>query len=422
MSSLESTAAAGQPSLYRRFEPALVALSLTSFVAATYGFGMYLFAAILPNIRESLGFSYATAGVITGAAQGAFMLFAIGGAVLAHRIGGAWVALLSMAVCSLGLLLVPFAPNIFLIGVLLVILGGCAASVYVPMVDLASRTVPKAHRGKVLGLISSGTSYGVFVNGLLAPSFLAKGDWQGIWTAVGAISVVFTLIGFLVLYRAGVLSRTGRAKPVPATAARPAAQAKSSLFQTLKSAEGWVLMIVLITFLNGLTTMPFQNFLTSYLQNELGYEVAFSGTIWIMIGLIGMVSGFALGTLADRIGIRSTMVLTYILLLVAALLLALVPVKAMVIVAGICFSLAFYPIFGLVPAYIAKTPSRLSPTSVFAIANVTLGVGGIVGNLLGGYWVNLVGGFVGIYIAVAVLTVGLSFLAWMLPAEVRGNE
>lgn len=404
-------------SIYKRCEPGIVAISLTSFVAATYGFGIYLFSAILPNMRESMGFSYATAGAITSAAQAAFMLFAIGGAVLAHRIGGAKVAILSMILCSASLLLVPYAPNIVLLGGLLAILGGCAASVYVPMVDLASRTVPQAHRGKVLGLISSGTSYGVFINGMLAPAYLASGNWEGIWIAVGIIAACFTLLGIIVLGRAGVLNTHELPAPAAAsTVARP------GLLQTFRRAEGWVLVILVITFLNGLTTMPFQNYLTSYLQDQLGYTVSFSGAVWAMIGLIGMFSGFALGTLADRIGIRATMVLTYILLLAAALLLALLPAKAIVIAAGICFSLAFYPIFGLVPAYIAKTPSRLSATSIFAIANVTLGVGGIAGNLLGGYWVSLTGGFVGIYLAIAALTLGLAFLAWSLPAEVRGNE
>ena len=413
-----------KPSLYTRLQPAIVALTLTSFVAATYGFGMYLFAAILPEMRASLGFTYTTVGIITSAAQAAFMLFAIGGALLAHRIGGAWVALLSMIVCSAGLLLIPSVSNILVIGALIVVLGGCAASVYVPMVDLASRTVPQSHRGKVLGLISSGTSYGVFINGLLAPYFLASGNWQGIWLAVGTISVGFTLIGFLVLGRAGVLSeRAAPARSAPVDEADASAGGKSGGFlKTLRRAEPWVLLILVITFFNGMTTMPFQNYLTSYLQDELGHGVALSGQIWATIGFIGMFSGFLLGTLADKIGIRATMVLTYGLLLVASVLLILVPVKGLLLFAGVCFALAFYPIFGLVPAYIAKSPSRLSGTSVFAIANVTLGIGGIAGNFLGGYWASLTGSFVGIYAVIALLAIVTGILAWALPAETRGNE
>ncbi|SNR74318.1 MFS transporter [Puniceibacterium sediminis] len=406
--------------LYTKLQPAIVALTLTSFVAATYGFGMYLFAAILPAMRLSLGFSYQTVGVITSMAQVAFMLFAIGGALLAHRIGGAWVAILSMIVCSASLILVPTVSNVVVIGALLVLLGGCAASVYVPMVELASRTVPQSHRGKVLGLISSGTSYGVFINGLLAPHFLASGTWQGIWLAVGTISVAFTVIGFAVLARAGALSAADRpTKTVPQDADVPA---KRGLMKTLGRAETWVLLILAITLLNGMTTMPFQNYLTSYLEDELGHGVALSGQLWATIGFIGMFSGFLLGTLADKIGIRATMLLTYALLLTASGLLVFFPVKEMLLIAGVCFALAFYPIFGLVPAYIAKTPSNLSGTSIFAIANVTLGVGGIAGNFFGGYWAGLTGSFIGIYVIIGILTIVTGALAWALPAETRGNE
>jgi MFS family permease len=40
-----------------------------------------------------------------------------------------------------------------------------------------------------MGLISSGTSYGVFINGLLVSFLTLHGGWRSIWLSAGLISV-----------------------------------------------------------------------------------------------------------------------------------------------------------------------------------------------------------------------------------------
>lgn len=398
---------------WARVEPALVTIALTSFVAATYGFGIYLFSALLPEMRNAIGFNYTQAGFITGAAQVSFMLFAIGGGLAAGFFGGARIALLSAALCTLCLFALPAASNVLVLGFLLSVAAGTAASVYVPMVDLVSQTVPQAHRGKVLGLISSGTSYGVFINGMLIPSFLQTGNWQGVWYAVGGTSLGFVLFATVVFMRADLFAKTGpsrRPKPTKTTAVKAAPFARPEL---------WVVLIWIITFFNGFSTLPFQNYLVPYLREELGADPAFSGRIWAMIGFVGMFSGFLLGALSDRIGIRKTMVITYGFILIACLLLIQAAGPFTLLLAGILFALAFYPIFGLVPAYIAKKSSRLSPTTIFSVANVTLGVGGVLGNFLAGASQTQFQTFTWVYVVAGALAILLAVMALALPVERR---
>ncbi len=406
-----------KPLLGSPFLTVLIALHLTAFVAATYGFGIYLFSALVPDMRQELGFDYTVVGVITGAGQAGFMLFAIGGAILSHRIGGAMVAIMSAVVCASCLVIIPMFSSIIIIGSLLTVLGGCAASVYVPMVDLVSRSISVSHRGKVLGLISSGTSYGVFLNGLLIPVFLASGNWRGIWVIVGVITFGISVSAYFTLRKAGLIKRQVFSKSCVKPKPIKTDIKKSGVFQIIQGAEPWVLIIWFITFLNGFTTLPFQNFLSSYIRDELGFTVALNGQVWTMIGFIGMFSGFALGALSDRIGTRRTMIITYVFLCASSLLLVFRPYEGLVITSGIIFALAFYPIFGLVPAYIAKNPSKLSGTTIFAVANVTLGVGGIFGNILGGISKTWSGSFIWMYFSIAVLSVILCLLSLLLPNE-----
>jgi predicted MFS family arabinose efflux permease len=385
---------------------ALLTALLTSFVAATYGFGFYLFAQLVPDMRADLGFDLRAAGLAVAAGQLGFLVFALGGAWAAPRIGGAQVAIGSVALCAAGLLLVPAAPDVLALGLLLGVLGGTAASVYVPMVEIVSRSIAYRHRGKALGLISSGTSYGVFVNSLLVPAFVLNHDWRGVWIAVGLGTAALALVAAIAFRRMGLLARE----------TAPAADAPRAAGLRGRPAP-WIVIVWATAFLNGLSVLPFQTFLSPYLREELGYPVAFAAAIWGVVGAIGMVSGFLVGWAADRTGVRLALGVTYACVLAAAALLALAPSQASALAAGILFAMAFCPIFGLVPAYVAKAASGAQATGVFGLANVALGLGGMTGNAAFGALAEAAGGFTPVYLAIAGLSAVLGLLCALLPAE-----
>ena len=52
--------------------------------------------------------------------------------------------------------------------------------------------------------------------------------------------------------------------------------------------------------------------------------------------------------------------------------------------AAVLFGLSFYPIYGLVPAYVGRISTVSQATLIFGLANVFQGGGGVVGNLVGG--------------------------------------
>lgn len=168
-----------------RLNAAIVVL-LTSLVAATYGFGIYLFAQLVPDMQASLGFDFSYVGSITASAQLGFLLCALLAVWLTPKIGGGWMIVASGAVCALALLLISLTNNILVIGVLLTLLAGTAATVFVPMVDVITRVVAYRYRGLAMGLVSSGTSYGVAINSLLVPMYAAQGEWRSVWWWGGA--------------------------------------------------------------------------------------------------------------------------------------------------------------------------------------------------------------------------------------------
>lgn len=392
---------------HRSANTALITILLTAAVAATYGFGLYLFAQLVTDMRAELGFDYQVVGTITAAGQLGFLVFAVIGSWLSVRIGGGAVILASLALCGVCLVALPTTSNILVIGILLTILGGTAASVYVPMVDVVARTVSLPHRGKVLGLIASGTSYGVFVNSLLVPVFSGPGDWRGAWTAVGIGTLAAAFASMMAFRRLGLLMR------VTPAAAKPASQ--ETVAHAGRLVAPWVIIIWAITFLNGFSTMPFQTYLSPFLREELGLGVDFAAWVWRIIGVVGMFAGFILGWMADRAGVRAALLLAYGCFAAAAGILALSPVGYLPIAAGLLFATAFYPIFGLVSTYIANKAADGKATAIFGIANITLGIGGMSGNYLASQLEAATDSFAWVYVAIALVAALLAILALLLP-------
>jgi len=397
-----------------RINAFIVAL-LTGLVAATYGFGIYLFAQLVPDMRASLGFDIAYVGVITAAGQLGFLVCALLAAWLTPRLGGGWVIFGSGVICGVALLLIPLSHNVLVIGLLLTVLAGTAATVFVPMVDVLSRAVAYRYRGMAMGLVSSGTSYGVFINSLLVPMYAPQGEWRTVWWIVGLLTVAISIAVFVVFKQARLFIK---ADAEPAATPAPTPGVEAGCGQSSPLMQPWVLTVWSMNFLIGFSTFPFQNYLSSYLRTELGFAVERTAQIWAVIGFVGMFAGLAVGWLSDRVGLRAAMLLVYFNVALAALIFVVHPVGYWPLLAGILFAIAFYPIFGLIPAYVSKMASTAAlAVTIFGIANIMQGVGGMIGNYCAGLLASVSGTFVGVYGAIGVVAVLLGALTLRLPRE-----
>ena len=385
-----------------------IVLLFTAFIAATYGFGVYLFPAIVEPIRAELGFSYAALATISGLVQAGFMVTAIVAGVLTLRFGAMPLILGACLTCALALLGLAFVGGIWSMGALLVLLGSCAVVVWVPMVEVSRAVIAPAHQGKALGLMSSGTSYGVFVNSFLMVTVLPQFGWRWIWGVTGLAVLVLATVAVIRLRGPGL--KSGRA-----TETGSQAEGVPTKTSVLSPVSG---LLVGVMFLNGLACMPFQTYLSAYLQGELALPQAETALVWRLVGILGMIGGFAVGALADKITVRRAMILMQLVLAGACLaLISPQPMAgaAMRIAAAIGFGTAFAAIFGLVPAYVSLAFGKGQAAMVFSLTNIALGLGGIGGNLAGGLVKEVSGSFVGSYAAMAVAATVAAGLCLLLP-------
>ena len=394
----------------------VVVVLMTTLVAATYGFGIYLFAQLVPDMRESLGFDLGYVGAVTASGQLGFLVCALLAAWLTPKVGGGFVILGSGVVCAIALLLIPLTSNIFLIGALLTVLAGTAATVFVPMVDVITRVVAYRYRGMAMGLVSSGTSYGVFINSMLVPIYAPQGAWRTVWWLEGLLTLMIVVAVLWVFKHVGLLGKTSPSETVSATGdVSTPPRLKRADFQS-ELIKPWVLMVWSMNFLIGFSTFPFQNYLSSYLRTELGFGVEYTAQIWALIGIVGMFVGLAVGWLSDKIGLRVTMIFVYLCLIMSALILVTMPSGYWLMVASVLFSTAFYPIFGLIPAYVSKlAPSISIAVAIFGVANVMQGAGGMLGNYGAGFLASMSGTFTAVYSIVVIVGLVLIMLTVKLP-------
>jgi len=395
-----------------------ITILFTSFIAATYGFGVYLFSTILPDMRAELHFSYTEAGGFISLAQVGFLVAALTSSVLTHKMGAQRLILLSMLTSCLSLLGLIFVSERWHIAVLLTTAGAAAAAVWVPMVAVAQELIPIKHQGKAIGLMSSGTAYGVFVNGLAVPILLPEYGWRAVWVFAAILACTFFVWGWARLSKHEDSRNTNN----PDSSATPIEQSNERISIGQLFRQPSILMILVMMFLNGIACMPAQNYLMSYLRDDLGYDLAIAGRAWSAIGLFGMAGGFVMGALADKIGVKKSLTLTYLLLSVATALFLHHGSAYEVYLGAAIFGLAFNAIFGLVPAYVSLNFPKSSATLIFGLATVLLGVGSMIGNFYGGVIHDAFNSFSAVFLISTITALLLACLSFSLDRVKDSNN
>lgn len=384
----------------------VVTLLFTGVIAATYAFGVYLFPSLIPDMRQSLGLSYVEVGQIAGARQVAFLMMALASAAAVLRFGAGTVILGSVLLCGVTLCGLGLVNNASTAAGLLVVLNACAASAWIPMVSLVARVVSYQHQGKAIGLIASGTNYGLCLNGILVPALLAAFGWRSVWLAAGILTLVLSGLVWWALARASLL--TGATSGPIRSAVR-----------WRVAVERRYLVVFGLAFLGGLAGVPFANYLSAYLRDDLHLSIGIAGECWFATGLAGALGGVLFGSIGDKAGLRVALVVATSLLSASATITAFERTAAPLVFAAGCFGASFFSIFGLLPAYVGKTTASDMTPAICGLVECSLGFGGALGSFLGGLSPQLLGSFRPLYVSAGLCSGLMICLAACLPTERR---
>jgi predicted MFS family arabinose efflux permease len=345
-------------------------------MACTFGFGLDLISSLLPDIKDKFQLSDGDVGLITGIGRLGFVLGAILSGIMTVFITPTRIVLLASFGCGLGLLALSFTQSSFTVASAIFFISACTALSWVPMTGVFSLFVAEKDRAKAFGAIIAGAGVGTSLVGLLFPYFVEYYSWRTALIAAAIFTGGSVLIGILASKKLTLLpQQNGRAKT------EKHVQRNVKLVDHIDFRLGGILAMFYIV---GCTVHPFQIFLSTYIRGELGFSATIAGNTWLTIGLVGTWAGLAMGYLGDRIGIRATMILASFLLVSSSIMLIELHDPMWFIATAFVFSLAYYSMPGLLPAYLSiNYPERIS-VQLFSVGSTLLGLGTVTGNIVGG--------------------------------------
>ena len=142
-----------------------------AFGPARAGYGLFL-----PDFRDEFGLSIQTAGFIASGLQAGYLISLTLVGLLVARTGPRSMVLAGMLAGGVGMAIVALASGALWLAAGIVLAGTGAGWSWAPFNDPVDDAVPPRQQGRVLSIISTGTTFGVLGAGLTA--LAAGGSWR----------------------------------------------------------------------------------------------------------------------------------------------------------------------------------------------------------------------------------------------------
>jgi len=366
----------------------ILVLSLTPTVGL--GIGRFAYALVLPDMRDTLGWSYSAAGFMNTINAVGYLAGALIAAKLIKRFGlsaavrwGTLACLLSLALCAL-------SGNFILLSFARLLAGLGAAIAFVASGALAA-TIAQSRPERanfLLSLFYAGPGLGILASGLIAPFVLqafGAGSWWMVWWALTLLSVALTIPLLLAPFDAGAgLSGAVSTK----IAIRP------------------VLIYLTGYFLFGAGYIAYMTFMIAYVRDGGGGAPAQSA-FWCLIGASAFATPWVWRrVLARNSGGVSTAIIQAVNAIGAALpLFGHSPV--LLAISALVFGVAFFAVVGSTTAFVRfNYPPAEWPTAI-AVLTITFGIGQILGPIVTGAITDAFGSLsYALNVSAAMLAVG----------------
>ena len=300
----------------------IVAAGALSTVACL-GFGRFALGMLLPSMAATLDLSYAQMGFIsTGNFVGYLVAVFFSGMIVA-RIGQRNFVFLSLLLVGLTMVLLSRAGAFAGLLALYVLTGMGSGGANVSAMSLASAWFSRKSRGKAAGFMSAGSGMAIVFAGFFIP-FVNRASgaegWRISWLSLGALVV---LIAFLCLaFLRNKPADLGLALPGDEAGAGPAAAHKGGQpkFDVYRSRA--IYHLGAIYFLFGYTYVIYATFIVTTLVNERGMSEGLAGNFWAVVGFLSLFSGPVFGSISDKLGRKTGMVIVFAVQSLAYLLVA----------------------------------------------------------------------------------------------------
>jgi predicted MFS family arabinose efflux permease len=270
----------------------ILILSLTPTVGL--GIGRFAYSLVLPDMRDSLGWSYSAAGFMNTINAAGYLVGALMASRLIKRYGLSAAVRWGTLACIVSLVLCALSGNFVVLSFARLLAGVGAAVGFVAGGALAARIAQTrpARANFLLSLFYAGPGLGILSSGLIAPFVLqafGPGSWWIVWWAMTLLSIVMTAP----LMLAAIDADGGLADTAPAS-----------------FPLGPVLIYLTGYFLFGAGYIAYMTFMIAYVR-DAGGGAAAQSAFWSLIGASAFVTPWLWGRVLafNRGGLSTAIVL-----------------------------------------------------------------------------------------------------------------
>ncbi len=398
-SKMSQTDLPAPPSASWRTHPARTLLILAFAPAIGLGMGRFAYSLVLPDMRDTLGWSYATAGSMNTINAIGYLLGAFAAAPLAARVGllravwiGATIAILSLAACTISGHVVPFGTARLFSGI-----GAAIALVCGGALGAAIAQSQPARSSLLIGLFYIGPAIGITISGSTAPFLLhafGPGSWWIVWAGLTIIALFLAVPLFL--------TRVDMPAPV---------QDSSEEIASLRP----IALYLAGYFLYGAGYIAYMTFMIAYIRDAGGDAYAQSA-FWCLIGIGGISSPWTWRPLVARGRGGGVMALTIALTGIGAALALVASSVWMFALSAFVFGNAFLAVVIALTAFTRFNYPPAQWSKVIGGMTVAFSIGQIVGPVITGAITDFTGSLTSaLVVSAAALLLGGAVSAFQKP-------
>ncbi len=349
-----------RPPLY--VHPARLILTLSLSATVGLGIGRFAYALVLPDMRNSLHWSYSAAGFMNTINAAGYLAGALMASQLIRRFGWSRAVNWGTLACVASLVLCALTGNFIVLSFARLLAGFGAAAGFVAGGALAATIAQsRPERAKfLLSLFYAGPGMGILASGLIAPFLLATcgpGSWWIVWWAMTALAVAMT---------------------IPLLATRVESKAALSDARTAHFSIAPVAIYLIGYFLFGAGYIAYMTFMIAYVR-DAGGGAAAQAAFWSLIGLSAFATPWVFRRVLslDRGGAATAIILG--VNATGASLPIFGHSTTLLAISAIVFGVAFFAVVASTTAFVRfNYPPAAWPTAIAAMT-IAFGIGQTLG-------------------------------------------
>jgi predicted MFS family arabinose efflux permease len=375
---------------------AKLTLSLAGFMATavTYGPARMGFGLFLPEFRDSFALSSDIAGFIASAGFLGLLIALAAAGIVTSVVGPRQSIITGGVMASLGLALVAVSTDVLLLTIGVALSLSSAGFCWTPYNNAAERIVDRAWRSRALSVISTGTTVGVAVAGVLSLLVALYGlTWRMAWTAFALAAVAMTMLNYVAL------------RPVASASTSRALlhEARTSIPSLRDFAQIEAIPLFACAISIGCTSAVYLSFAVDRVVSSGGFpglpSEAAPSAMFIAFGVVGLI-GLYTGEVEERIGLARLLRLVFLCSVVSFLILAATPTFWPAALASAGLQGACIMMMSAVLSFWSERLFPHLPSVSFTVVLMAYALGSVVGPAAAG----IIGEAFGM--AVALLTTG----------------